>query len=285
MPTRRNPILALALFSAFPMTISISGCGAPEIGVGENDFSPEDEDTVRGAESSALKWWTLNVGYAHPSGGWNDTDLSVAASTPVQLRHASRLEKTGVYGWGYMPEFVDTVTGARFRILHLRPQHQFATSIGHVYPAGFIVGVSGGDTRDTGYPTYSTGAHLCIQTLIPYRQAFPQTSEGGGGASGGGAACWSNTMKRTLNPYTCVQSAADSRWYTCENGQWVAGRDRCGLSYGFCHSATLGKYVAPRSCVQSRADHVWYQCDAPGWNTPVHNGAGPAGTCSVEYAL
>jgi hypothetical protein len=50
---------------------------------------------------------------------------------------------------------------------------QNATSVGHVYPAGFMVGLSGGDTADTGKPVYSTGAHLCIQTLVPYRTAFP----------------------------------------------------------------------------------------------------------------
>jgi hypothetical protein len=72
-----------------------------------------------------------------------------------------------------MPEFVDLVTGEKFRFLHLRPQKQLATSVGQIYPAGFVVGYSGGDTADTGLPTYSTGAHLCVQTLVGYRTAFP----------------------------------------------------------------------------------------------------------------
>lgn len=121
-----------------------------------------------------LQWWNTYITYEHISYGWHDTDLGVRADTRVQLRHTSRLERTGVYDWGYMPEFTDLATGARFRMLHLRPQHQWATEVGRVYPAGYVVGLSGGDTRDTGLPVYSTGQHLCIQTLRTYRDAFPR---------------------------------------------------------------------------------------------------------------
>ncbi len=122
---------------------------------------------------SNVQWWNSYITYEHVSYGWRDTDLRMAAGTPVQLRHNSRLDRSGVHAWGYMPEFTDLTTGARFRFLHLRPQNQYATTMGRTYPAGFIVGLSGGDTRDTGYPTYSTGAHLCVQTLVTYRNAFP----------------------------------------------------------------------------------------------------------------
>lgn len=121
-----------------------------------------------------LQWWNTYITYEHISSGWRDTDLGVRSGTRVQLRHTSRLERTGVYGWGYMPEFTDLSTGARFRLLHLRPQNQWATNVGAVYPAGYVVGLSGGDTRDTGYPTWSTGQHLCVQTLWTYRAAFPR---------------------------------------------------------------------------------------------------------------
>jgi hypothetical protein len=124
---------------------------------------------------SNLQWWNTALTYGpYMTYGWWDTDLAVKHDTPVQLRHDSKLYKTGVYGWGYMPEFVDLVTNEKFRFLHLRPQQQLATNVGQVYPAGFIVGVSGGYTADTGYPTYSTGAHLCVQTLVDYRTAFPK---------------------------------------------------------------------------------------------------------------
>lgn len=121
-----------------------------------------------------VQWWNTYLTGESIDYGWHDTDSGVRSSTPVQLRHDSQLYKTGVYGWGYMPEFVDLATGFKFRFLHLRPQQQNATNVGQVYPAGYIVGISGGDTFDTGLPKYSTGAHLCVQTLVPYRQAFPQ---------------------------------------------------------------------------------------------------------------
>ncbi len=37
--------------------------------------------------------------------------------------------------------------------------------------------LSGGNTADTGYPTYSTGAHLCVQTQVAYRTAFPMGTD------------------------------------------------------------------------------------------------------------
>lgn len=124
-----------------------------------------------------LQWWNSYITYEHISSGWRDTDLGVRSGTRIQLRHTSRLERTGVYAWGYMPEFTDLATGARFRFLHLRPQNQWATDVGRVYPAGYVVGLSGGDTRDTGLGPYSTGSHLCVQTLWSYRDAFPRGND------------------------------------------------------------------------------------------------------------
>ena len=124
---------------------------------------------------SSLQWWNSSITYGPYTccGGWWDTDLAVGDSTKVQLRHDSQLYKTGVYGWGYMPEFIDMVTGKKFRFLHLHPSAMYATTVGKTYPAGFIVGLSGGGTADTGYGTYSTGPHLCLETLDPYRDVFP----------------------------------------------------------------------------------------------------------------
>jgi len=123
---------------------------------------------------SNQQWWNTALTYGpYQSYGWWDTDLAVSHDTPVVVRHDSKLYKYGVYGWGYMPEFVDLVTGEKFRFLHLRPQHQLATDVGRVYAQGTVVGYSGGDTADTGYPTYSSGAHLCVQTIDAYRTCFP----------------------------------------------------------------------------------------------------------------
>ncbi len=129
---------------------------------------------------SMPQWWNLayswSPGYYAVRYGW-DNDLRMVAGTPVQLRHASRLVSEGVYGWGWMPEFQDMVTGYRFRFLHLSPSRRLTTAIGTVYPAGTLVGYSGGGSADTGYPQYSTGAHLCVQTTVSYRTAFPMGTD------------------------------------------------------------------------------------------------------------
>ncbi len=170
------------------------GCGGSCGSCGANASCEGGRCVSQGLSCGSLQWWNSVIGYAYvSSSGWYDTDLLVRADTPVALRHDSRLDRTGVYAWGYMPEFTDLVTGQRFRLVHLRPQAQYATSVGRVYPSGFIVGISGGDTFDTGYCravpgcspvscsggscVYSTGSHLCVQTVVPYRSVFPSGRE------------------------------------------------------------------------------------------------------------
>lgn len=129
---------------------------------------------VESIKCAYIQWWDAPLTYRwYTPYAWYDTDLRVRAWTPVQLRHASRLVAWGVYGWGYVPTFIDTVTGYRFRFLHLHPTAKRATWLEHVYPSGYVVGYSGGNTYDTGYPRYSSGAHLCVNTRSPYRSAFP----------------------------------------------------------------------------------------------------------------
>src|SRR5439155_5840877 len=130
------------------------------------------------------------------------------------------------------------------------------------YPAGYIVGLSGGDTYDTGLGRYSTGQHRCVQTPgnTPFRTAFPYGNSGGASAGGGASGCHSATLNRVVGAGTCVQSSADAKWYECENGSWASGRPSCAVDYAWCHSATLNKDLPPRTCVQSKFDHVWYQC-------------------------
>lgn len=151
---------------------------APDASVCNKGCSAEPAGTpdfcVGVLSCSNEQWWNTALTYGpNLEYGWWDTDLAVSHDTPVIVRHDSKLYKTGVYAWGYMPEFVDLVTGEKFRFLHLRPQHQLATTVGQVYPAGTVVGFSGGDTADTGLGTYSTGAHLCVQTIDAYRTVFP----------------------------------------------------------------------------------------------------------------
>ncbi len=126
---------------------------------------------------SNLQWWNSAKTYEWTlaNGGytWYDTDLAVGAGTPIQLRNDSKLVDAPVKAWGWQPQFIDQKTGERFQFLHLTPSAKYTTGIGTVYKAGTVVGLSGGNTGDTGYPTYSTGAHLCVETLVPYAQAFP----------------------------------------------------------------------------------------------------------------
>lgn len=129
-----------------------------------------------GLQCNHLQWWNAEITYGpymSSSGRW-DTDLRAANRTPIQLRHDSRLEKYGTYAWGWMPEFTDLVTGRNFRFLHLQPGAKYTTEVGRTYPAGTIVGLSGGASAATGYPRYSSGAHLCVQTKVAYRKAFPR---------------------------------------------------------------------------------------------------------------
>jgi hypothetical protein len=148
---------------------------APQVAGGNETLATPPGDGTFTIESLLL-WWHARWTWDHwTSLGWDDTDLAVSSRTAIQLRHASRLVAYGTYAWGYMPTFVDTVTGYKFKFLHLKPQYERATWINHVYPAGYVVGYSGGDTWDTGGAGrgYSTGAHLCVQTLVGFRRAFP----------------------------------------------------------------------------------------------------------------
>jgi hypothetical protein len=137
--------------------------------------SPPAEDTApSGLSCSELQWWNVDITYGPwMDYGWWDTDLAVDTHTRVQLRHDAQLYAEGVYDWGWMPEFTDQTTGKKFRFLHLQPTAKYTTEIGKIYPAGTIVGLSGGDSPETGFPVYSTGEHLCVQTLDAWLTVFP----------------------------------------------------------------------------------------------------------------
>jgi hypothetical protein len=145
---------------------------------GQNDYCQGTGQLL----CSAVQWWNVALTYGPyqiGNGGqtWWDTDLAVGNGTPVQLRHDSKLVQAPVEPWGWQPRFVDMSTGKTFQFLHLHPQAQYTTAVGTVYPAGTIVGLSGGGTGDTGYPTYSTGPHLCVETLDTWLATFPKGTD------------------------------------------------------------------------------------------------------------
>jgi hypothetical protein len=139
---------------------------------GQNDYCDG-----QGLSCGNVQWWNATLTYQWKvwNGGidWYDTDLGIRTHTAVQLRHDSRLEQHPVEPWGWQPRFVDMVTGQRFQFLHLQPTAQYTTVDGQIYPAGTVVGLSGGDSTATGYPTYSTGAHLCVESINPWTSVFP----------------------------------------------------------------------------------------------------------------
>jgi hypothetical protein len=138
--------------------------------------------------------------------GWYDTDIHALGWTPIKIPHQSRLDNNKVWAWGYMPEMTDLVTGKQFKVLHLHPSDQAghdakyanAYGLGNIVPAGTVIGLSGGDTCDTGNTcacsntgwctagnpasgcclstTHSSAAHLCINTTVLFRTAFPQNT-------------------------------------------------------------------------------------------------------------
>ena len=142
----------------------------------------------QGSCSYVFDWGTGGV----VTGKWWDTDLSVAEWTPIEVPHDSKLLNWGVYAWGYMPTFLDLVTNKTFQFLHLHPTDQngrdakYATAKGTVYPGGTVVGLSGGNTCDTGKGSacsppayqYSSGSHLCVETPngTYFRDAFPSNT-------------------------------------------------------------------------------------------------------------
>lgn len=129
--------------------------------------------------------------------------------------------------------------------------------------------------------------------LGPCTAAPPPPSGGGGGGTPppppAATSCSSATLDRDVADGTCVQNAADAKWYACSAGAWVAKTSTagCTATYGFCESATLGESVPPRTCVQARSNSTWYQCNGQGWVTPVSTAdrEGPIGACATWNPL
>ena len=146
---------------------------------------PGTDDFCETAQLSCgnVQCWNSGITYGphqdrNPGSGvswWWDTDLNVSSSSRVQLRHASRLVASGVYGWRWQPTFQDLAIGKLFRFLHLRPQAMYAAQVGATDAAGTVVGLSGGDSRDTGGAGLGLGSgqHLCVQSADGYRATFP----------------------------------------------------------------------------------------------------------------
>lgn len=115
-----------------------------------------------------VQWWTQNATYsaAPPNSGCStsyDLDNGNIQNQVIVLPHDS--EYLGDYSsyaynscagaWGFGPSFYDTVTGVKFHLNHIRPGFGAAalgnTQTGTMLKAGSYVGISGGNTCETGY--------------------------------------------------------------------------------------------------------------------------------------
>jgi hypothetical protein len=185
------------------------------------------------------------------TGKWWDTDLSVAEWTPVEVPHDSKLIARGVYAWGYMPTFVDQITNKTFQFLHLHPTDQnghdakYAWAIGTIYPGGTVVGLSGGNSCDTGNGSlcnpprtqYSSGSHLCVETPngTYFRDAFPSST-----AVFSGPVCSASDNQCGPNSYetACTGGACAGQGCCCP-----AARGAMSGSFFYCCSA--GNHYGP----------------------------------------
>jgi hypothetical protein len=164
-----------------PAMVCAGTCHASPPGV--PDFCPGT--CSGGLVCGHVQWWNTGITYGPyqiTNGGqtWWDTDLAVGDRTPVQLRHDSVLLQAPVEPWGWQPRFRDTVTGETFQFLHLHPDAQYTTTVGMTYCAGTVVGLSGGGDYATGCclpGRYSSGPHLCVETLAQWRTAFPSGTD------------------------------------------------------------------------------------------------------------
>jgi hypothetical protein len=215
----------MSLRNASLLALALVGCGEPpeESGAigrslrqepapgpsGGNVAYCPNQDTVPAANGSlcipvpngrpaGISWWTRAHTYefATCTVEW-DNDLSVSAGSTIVLPHDSMyLGESSSYSfqscggaWGYGPTFHDMVSNVNFHFNHLKPGWKTFANVaaGTVIKAGSFVGVSGGDTCETGYcncnlnccnggtscplegggnswcaSTHSTGQHLCV---------------------------------------------------------------------------------------------------------------------------
>jgi len=118
-----------------------------------------------------IRWWSYKPSYSYATCTKTmiDNDVgAIGAGNTIVLPHeaeylgdASNTCFTCPGGaWGLSPVFYDRVTGKKFHFNHLKPGWNTLdprTDVGKTFKAGSFVGVSGGDTCETGYRC--TGSH------------------------------------------------------------------------------------------------------------------------------
>lgn len=193
---------------------------------GVDDVCPPDPNASNAAMycvgGQCVHWWNCRVTYQYQYSGsrdW-DTDFHMADGTPIALPHRSRLTAIFLVGSGFQPEFTDLTSGEWVHFNHLHLNSEFGgndRALGHVqlvslsdpnhtdhiYPAGWVVGFSGGGTTRTGYlgtdssgnvcaGGHSTAAHFCAVTTSAHSIDYylPVDATGCTGSSGWPPALW-----------------------------------------------------------------------------------------------
>jgi hypothetical protein len=206
---------------------------------GVDDVCPSDP-TLSNASTycpggACVHWWNCHVTYQYQytgSGDW-DTDFHMPDGTPIALPHRSQLTAVYLVGSGFQPEFADLETGNWVHFNHLHLNSEFGGddhALGpvqlvsltdpdhpdHVYPAGWVVGFSGGGTTRTGYlgtdaagnvcsGGHSTAAHFCAVTRSTHTINYYLPDDGAGCSAplGWPSALWSMIAPGAPGYQTC----------------------------------------------------------------------------------
>ena len=136
---------------------------------------------VPSGSTAPVQWWTQNATYSSGSCSGYDLDNGNIQNQVIVLPHDSEYlgdssdwthynscTSSPLTGgaWGFGPSFYDTVTGVKFHLNHIKPTTASAlgnTPTGTMLKAGSYIGISGGNTCETGYcSTASTGCLACF---------------------------------------------------------------------------------------------------------------------------
>ncbi len=195
---------------------------------GVDDVCPPDptasDASMYCVGGACIHWWNCEITYQYQysgSGDW-DTDFHMPDGTPIALPHRSLLTAIDTVDAGFQPELTDLDTGKWMHFNHLHLNSEFGgddTALGpvqlvslsdpdhadHIYPAGWVVGFSGGGTTRTGYlgtdasgnvcgAGESTAAHFCAVTHSAHSIDYYLPHDGAGCPSsltGWPSALWS----------------------------------------------------------------------------------------------
>ena len=235
------------------LLVALGGCG-PEPAIGELSQAVLDE-----------RWWKDplfqgSTPYHFADGHtWYDSDIGGGYVTgsyvrlPIDANYIADWSTGPVYCKGggtayfWSPVFQTTVNGRTTNWVFNHLSQSFLGPNGRTkgwYNGGALVGLTGGGTCDTGYPTYSTGPHFCneMRDYDPYTYWSPvpdyaSNCQGSNGTSGvanpvcggvrPGDPCAGAKYGNGLYCGAALAGADPAALYDCQNGA-TASSTKCG---------------------------------------------------------